>query len=116
MIKYLTALVLLACPLQAQRFVWDPDTKVFSRTSLQHFEAGAGIDVAMQVVSWPKKPWERVATVALIGLAYEYAQEEKVKERPERGPGLGFGLMDLGLDIAGALVSEGVSKLLRKIF
>jgi len=116
----LLGVALWATPLAAQRassFVWDPDRDWQSVNARQHFLAGAGIDAIEQGIGWPRRWWQRVTIVAVVGAAYEAGQESSVHDDPaKRGPGYGFGVMDLGLDIAGALISEGLGSLLRKIF
>lgn len=101
------ALALAPGAARAQGFTFDPDRCFTCRDSREHAAAGAAIDVAAQVVGWPKKPWQRVALVAAIGAVYEVGEEEGTRGTEYAGqPGYGFGLKDLACDVAGALVAE----------
>jgi hypothetical protein len=91
----------------------DPDWCLTCRDSREHFAAGAGIDVAARIVLPRTRVWQRVLVVTAIGAAYEAGQADAPGPR---GRGYGFGPKDLLLDVAGALVTEGLIALGRRIF
>ena len=107
----LLALASASPSLMAQRL--DPDTCLTCVDSRQHFAAGAGIDLASRLVA--KRAWQRVAIVVAVGAAYEAGQMSAAADAGLKGPGYGFGLKDLALDAAGAVVAEGIVWLVRKI-
>lgn len=114
----LAALLLLACsaaPVFGQ-FRFDPDYCWTCRDSRQHAAAGAAIDVAGQLVGWPKKSWQRVVLVTAVGAVFEVGEEEGTRGTEYAGrPGYGLGVKDLVCDVAGALVGEGLGVLWRKL-
>ena len=101
--------MLCAMPLSAQRLRLDPDTCWTCRDSREHFASGAALDVAAHLVLPRTKAWQRVVVVFALGAAYEAGQADIVRYTPYSGTrGFGFGLKDLALDVAGALVAEAL--------
>lgn len=98
----------------------DPDRCWTCKDSQQHFLAGAGLDLGLQILpnSWQvsNKPWKRVALVALVGAVYEAGQADVAHSQGLLGnPGYGFGLKDEACNIGGAVVSELLTWGLRKV-
>jgi hypothetical protein len=110
--------LLRARPAAAQ--LLDSDRCVSCRDSYYHTAAGAALDVAVRtgVIA---KPWRthalgRVSLVILVGAVYEGVETFAAWENGQLGkPGHGFGLKDLGCDLAGALAVELVVALGRKV-
>src|SRR5256885_4189439 len=92
----------------------DPDTKLFCwhcNSHNAHFIGGATVDVALHVMPFLKKSWEtpagRVATVAIGGIGLEMADYVQCRQMHSCGrEDRGFGVVDLGYDIAGAVATE----------
>lgn len=123
-------LLMVAPPLAAQGFVFDPDRCFTCKYSVQHFAAGGGINLGLQILprswksGWADRPWKRVAVVTAVGAIYEFGEEAIAGDpnthsadgrRLAGQAGYGFSIMDLGLDVAGALGGELLGALWRKI-
>lgn len=65
---------------------------------LQHFVAGAGIEVVGKIIIPEAKPWQRVLVTTTIGAAYELGQSERDR----------FDVWDLTADFLGAIVIEAI--------
>lgn len=106
---------------QSQQF-FDPDYCWWScLDSKQHFAAGGILNIAARgpyiTTSWNNKAWKRVALVTGVGATYEFMQYYEAKQFGNLGkPGYGFGPKDLALDIAGAIVTEAIIGIGKKIF
>jgi hypothetical protein len=90
----------------AQGFVLDPDWRLWSKDSREHFAAGAGVGVATRAVLPGVHPWRRVAVIAAIALAWELGQEDALRPTDRRGWGYGFGTKDWLLSVLGGAVAE----------
>lgn len=68
------ALVLLALlwptSLSAQKI----DFQTFDKYTVEHFFAGAGVEVAGKIIIPEVKPWKRVLVTTTIGVAWELGQ------------------------------------------
>lgn len=97
------ALLFLLCasPLAAQRL--DPDWNLTAPDSRQHFAAGIGLGVATRLVLPKAKPWQRLAVVGAIALAFEVGQADATEHT---GPGYGISPKDWLLGVAGASLVE----------
>ena len=92
----------------------DPDTKVFCwhcNSHNAHFIGGATADAALHVMPFVKKSWEtpagRIATVAIGGVGLELADYVHCRQTHSCGrEDAGFGFVDLGYDVAGAVATE----------
>lgn len=91
---------------QAQRLIIDPDWRIWARDSREHLAAGAGIDVAAQLVLPKSKTWQRLAIVGTIALAYELGQESTSRSAGVHGRGYGLGPKDWAMGMAGAALLE----------
>lgn len=96
----------LASPAAAQQ--WDPDRCLTCKDSWQHAAAGAGIDVAAQILLPRSRTWQRLAIVGTIAIAYELGQESTSRSAGVHGPGYGLGPKDLLMGLAGAAAVEFV--------
>lgn len=95
---------LLAAPLAAQQI--DPDWCLTCRDSRDHFLAGGGVALGARLVLPKARPWQRVAVVATVALAYELGQEGVAKPNGLRGPGYGISPKDWLLTVAGGVLVE----------
>src|SRR5204863_186297 len=76
-----------------------------------HFIGGATADAALHVMPFVKKSWEtpagRIATVAIGGVGLELADYVQCRQAHSCGrEDAGFGFVDLGYDVAGAVATE----------
>ncbi len=102
-VKLALLFLLCAAPLSAQRL--DPDWCLTCYDSMEHFEAGVGLEIAGRLVLPHAKPWQRVAVTAAISLAYEVGQDST--PHPD-GRGYGIGPKDWLLGMLGAVVVEAL--------
>jgi len=92
----------------------DPDNKILCwhcNSHNAHFIGGATADAALHFMPFVKQSWEtparRVATVAIAGVGLELADYVQCRQAHSCGrPDKGFGVIDLGYDLAGAAVTE----------
>jgi hypothetical protein len=92
----------------------DPDNKVLCwhcNSHNSHFIGGAAADAALHVMPFVKQSWEtpagRIATVAIGGIGLEMADYVQCRQAHSCGrEDAGFGLIDLGYDVAGAVATE----------
>ncbi len=92
----------------------DPDTKLFCwhcNSHNSHFIGGATAGAALHVMPFVKKSWEtpagRIATVAIGGVGLELADYVQCRQTHSCGrEDAGFGFVDLGYDVAGAVATE----------
>ena len=88
----------------------DPDRCMLCRDKWEHAGSGAAVDIAIR--AWPARqwqPWQRVAAVAVLGVAFEVGQVDDATTSNGRGkPGHGFSVRDLTADVVGAVVTEAV--------
>lgn len=121
--KYLLLVLglLFFTPTKSQAQFFDPDYCWTCLDSRQHFGAGVFLDIAARgpyvAKNWNNKAYKRVLLVAGVGATYELMQYYEAKQTGHLGqPGYGFGPKDLILDVAGAIVTEAIIGLGKKIF
>lgn len=112
------AFLLLTSTAQAQFL--DPDRCWTCADSRQHMAGGALLDAGLQSLprSWTltNTPGKRIALVAVAGMVYEAGQWDAHRGDGLNGhPGYGFGLKDAACNVIGAVVTEGLIALYRKI-
>ncbi len=121
--KYLFLLfgLLFFVPTKSQAQFLDPDNKWTCWTCYDHnwhFVAGSILDVSIRLplFSWRKTAIGRIGTVAVLGAGYELMDAAVCRKYHNCGtPDAGFGIVDLAYGIAGAIVTEAVIKLGKKI-
>ena len=104
----------LTAPLEAQFL--DPDSCWTCASSRQHFAAGAVIDLAWRPLLRPglNRPIPRVLLTTAVGAIYEGMDYVEARVNGKLGRrGYGFGLIDLTLDVAGAVLVELVDGVFR---
>lgn len=122
--KYLLLLCGLLCfaPTKSQAQFWDPDNKWTCWSCYDHnwhFSAGAALDVStrLPLFAWRKTVIGRIGTVAVISTGYELVDAAVCHKYHTCGtPDAGFGVVDLVYDIAGAIVTETIIGIGKKIF
>jgi hypothetical protein len=98
----------------------DPDRCVTCPDKLQHFAAGASLDVLARG-PWVAKgfrdhAWKRVAMTAVVATGWELLEALDARRAGKAGTrGYGFGPLDLVTTVAGAAAVEGVQALARKL-
>lgn len=120
----LTAIVLLfgaVKPAQAQ--ILDPDNKILCWSCYSHnahFAAGVAVNrfatLGLFAPSWRGSAVGRVAIAGIAGTAYEFMDYAGCRRRGDCGhPDSGFGVIDIGYVVAGAVATELVTVGLKKI-
>lgn len=99
----------------------DPDRCFSCRDAAYHAAAGGALDLAVRsgfvATSWRASPVRRVALVLVVGAAYEGVETFAAWENGQLGQrGYGFGLKDLTCDLAGAVATEVLVAIGRKVF
>ena len=112
------AFVAAARPVSAQ---WlDPDHCVTCPDKRIHFAAGAGLDLLARG-PWLSKgfhdhAWKRVLVTATVAASWEMVDALEARREGKAGrPGYGFGPVDLAATITGAVATEALQGLARKL-
>lgn len=116
--KLLILLFLLFVPSIASSQWLDPDRN-WNKDQWEHFAAGTVLDVAVRgpwiAENFRNKSWKRVLLVTAVGVAYESLQLYETSNNGTVGKeGYGFGLLDLGAGILGAVALEYILGTLKK--
>lgn len=109
---WMVALVVVVAPRVGAGQFFDPDTRVWAVDKGYHAAAGASIAV-LASGPWIARDYrntalKRMAWAAVVCAVYEGVQAAEAAREGRRGPGYGFGTLDLGACVTGAAVVEGV--------
>lgn len=114
----LVAVAAATAPLTAQYL--DPDRCWTCRDKVEHFAAGAGLDILARgpwvAASFRNRAWKRVAVTAVVATAWELIEMEQARRDGTAGqPGYGFSPLDVTATVGGAVAMELAAAGLRAI-
>ena len=112
------ALALSPVALAAQYL--DPDRCWTCRDKVEHFAAGAGLDLLARgpwvARGFRDRAWKRVAVTAVVATAWELIEMEQARRDDTAGrPGYGFSPLDVAATVGGAVAMELAAAGLREI-
>ena len=113
---------IMAAAARAQQQFFDPDTRLLCWACYSHnghFAGGVVVDavVHLPIAGWHKTAGGRIATVAVVGAAYELLDYGQCRKSRSCGqPDRGFGVIDLLYVTAGAVATEAVHAAAKRLW
>lgn len=105
------AALVVATAQPASSQVLDPDRCVTCRDKIEHFAAGAGLDLVVRG-PWVARPfrdraWKRLGLILTMATAWEAIQTGEARQQGRSGQqGYGFSPLDVAATTAGAMAME----------